>query len=90
MTLGYGPDFAVLRSRGVLMNIPRMARELQEEIPEGSINDGGHLVVGSIKFIGGLRTKVLAKLAEKIGHHENCSSAFSGFISYSLQIHDLF
>ncbi len=67
MTLGYGPDFVVLRSRGVLMNIPQMVRELQEEIPEASINGGGHLVVGSIKFVGGLRKKVLAKLAEKIG-----------------------
>lgn len=46
VTLWYGPDFTVIRSRGVLMNIPRMVRELQEEIPEGSINDGGHLVVG--------------------------------------------
>jgi RecJ-like exonuclease len=27
-------------------------------------------VVGSIKFVGGLRTKVLAKLAEKIGKAE--------------------
>ena len=70
VTLEYGPDFAVLRSRGVLMNIPQMVRELQEEIPEASINGGGHLVVGSIKFVGGLRTKVLAKLAEKIGKAE--------------------
>ncbi|MBC2762248.1 MAG: hypothetical protein HF970_02840 [ANME-2 cluster archaeon] len=46
VTLWYGPDFTVIRSRGVLMNIPRMVRELQEEILEGSINDGGHLVVG--------------------------------------------
>ena len=27
---------------------------------------GGHLVVGSIKFVGGIRKDVLAKLAEKI------------------------
>ena len=33
----------------------------------GSINGSGHLVVGSIKFVGGLRKKVLAKLAEKMG-----------------------
>jgi len=58
VTLGYGPDFTVLRSRGVLMNIPQIVRELQEEIPSGSINGGG------------LRTKVLAKLAEKIGKAE--------------------
>jgi len=70
VTLGYGPDFTVLRSRGVLINIPRMVRELQEEIPGGSINGGRHLVVWSIKFVGGLRMKVLAKLAEKIGMAE--------------------
>ena len=70
VTLGCGPDFTVLRSRGVLMNIHRMVREPQEEIPEASTNGGGHLVVGSIKFVGGLRTKVLAKLAEKIGKAE--------------------
>ena len=52
------------------MNIPQMVRELHEEIPEASINGGGHLVVGSIKFVGGLRTKVMAKLAEKIGQAE--------------------
>jgi len=67
VTLKYGPDFTVLRSRGVLMNIPGMVRELQEEIPEASINGGGHLVVGRIKFVSRLRTKVLAKLAEMIG-----------------------
>ena len=67
VTLGYGPDFTVLRSRGVLMNIPQMVRELQEEIPEASINGGGYLVGGRIKSVSRLRTKVLAKLAEMIG-----------------------
>ena len=41
-----------------------------QEIPEASINGGRHLVAGSIKFVGGLRKKVLAKLAEKIGRAE--------------------
>jgi archaea-specific RecJ-like exonuclease len=66
VTIGYGPDFAVLRSRGVKMNIPQMVRELMEEIPNGGVSGGGHLVVGSIKFVGGMRKDVLAKLAEKI------------------------
>jgi RecJ-like exonuclease len=66
VTIGYGPDFAVLRSRGVKMNIPQMVRELMAEIPNGGVSGGGHLVVGSIKFVGGMRKEVLAKLAEKI------------------------
>ncbi len=66
VTIGYGPDFAVLRSRGVKMNIPQMVRELMEEVPNGGVSGGGHLVVGSIKFVGGMRKEVLAKLAEKI------------------------
>ena len=66
VTIGYGPDFAVLRSKAVKMNIPRMVKELMEEIPNGGVSGGGHLVVGSIKFVGGMRKDVLAKLAEKI------------------------
>ncbi|HUH78461.1 MAG TPA: OB-fold nucleic acid binding domain-containing protein [Methanoregula sp.] len=66
VTIGFGPDFAVLRSRGVLMNIPRMVRELRNEIPGGGISGGGHLVVGSIKFVEGMRTTVLEALIEKI------------------------
>ncbi|WP_342676044.1 DHH family phosphoesterase [Methanofollis sp. UBA420] len=67
VTLGFGPDFAVLRSRGVLMNIPKMVRELREEINGGGISGGGHLVVGSIKFVEGMREAALAGLVEKIG-----------------------
>ncbi|MGA2917002.1 DHH family phosphoesterase [Methanoregula sp.] len=66
VTIGFGPDFAVLRSRGVLMNIPRMVRELRVEIPGGGISGGGHLVVGSIKFVEGMRGVVLEALIKKI------------------------
>ena len=48
------------------MNIPKMVRELREEIPGGGINGGGHLVVGSIKFVEGMREQVLQGLIEKI------------------------
>ncbi|MDD1694655.1 MAG: DHH family phosphoesterase [Methanoregula sp.] len=66
VTIGFGPDFAVLRSRGVLMNIPRMVRELRVELPGGGISGGGHLVVGSIKFVEGMRDVVLEALINKI------------------------
>jgi RecJ-like exonuclease len=66
VTIGFGPDFAVLRSRGVYMNIPRMVRELRNEIPGGGISGGGHLVVGSIKFVEGMRDVVLEALISKI------------------------
>jgi len=66
VTLGFGPDFAVLRSRGVHMNIPRMVRELRNEIPGAGISGGGHLVVGSIKFVEGMRDVVLEELIKKI------------------------
>ncbi|MCQ8894447.1 MAG: DHH family phosphoesterase [Methanolinea sp.] len=66
VTIGFGPDFAVLRSRGVMMNIPQMVRELREEIPGGGISGGGHLVVGSIKFVEGMRDEVLRGLIAKI------------------------
>jgi RecJ-like exonuclease len=66
VTIGFGPDFAVLRSRGVMMNIPKMVRELRDEIPGGGISGGGHLVVGSIKFVEGMRDEVLRGLIAKI------------------------
>lgn len=66
VTLGVGPDFAVIRSRGVRMNIPRMVRELREEIAGGGVNGGGHLVVGSIKFVEGMRSTVIENLIQKI------------------------
>jgi len=66
VTIGFGPDFAVLRSRGVMMNIPQMVRELRDEIPGGGISGGGHLVVGSIKFVEGMRDEVLDGLIAKI------------------------
>lgn len=67
VTIGFGPDFAVLRSRGVMMNIPRMVRELHSEISGGGVSGGGHLVVGSIKFVEGMRDVVLDSLIQKIG-----------------------
>ncbi|MGD9778049.1 MAG: phosphoesterase, partial [Methanosarcina sp.] len=70
VTIGYGPDFAVIRSKGVLMNIPKIVRELHEDIKGAGVNGGGHLVVGSIKFVEGMRTEVLSRLAEKIASAE--------------------
>lgn len=70
VTIGFGPDFAVLRSRGVLMNIPRMVRELRTEIRGGGVSGGGHLVVGSIKFVEGMREAVLEGLIAKIAQAE--------------------
>jgi RecJ-like exonuclease len=66
VTIGFGPDFAVLRSRGVMMNIPCMVRELRDELKGGGISGGGHLVVGSIKFVEGMRNEVLEALVAKI------------------------
>ncbi len=66
VTIGYGPDFAVIRSEGVELDIPRIVQELREEIVAG-VDGGGHLVVGSIKFIQAKRKEVLARLAAKIG-----------------------
>jgi RecJ-like exonuclease len=52
------------------MNIPEIVRNLHEEVVGGGVNGGGHLVVGSIKFVEGMRKTVLSKLVEKIGQYE--------------------
>ncbi|WP_115862337.1 DHH family phosphoesterase [Halorussus litoreus] len=70
ITIGYGPDFAVLRSDGVRLDIPQMVSELDEEIVGGGVSGGGHLVVGSIKFVPGMREEVLDALVEKMADAE--------------------
>jgi RecJ-like exonuclease len=66
ITVGYGPDFAVLRSDGVRLDIPRMVAELNEEVAGGGVSGGGHLVVGSIKFVKGMRAAVIDSLVDKM------------------------
>ncbi|WP_256299391.1 DHH family phosphoesterase [Haloarchaeobius salinus] len=78
ITIGYGPDFAVLRSDGVRLDIPQMVTELDEEIVGGGVSGGGHLVVGSIKFVKGRREEVIDALVEKMAEadlDEDLSSA---------------
>ncbi|MFB6201142.1 MAG: DHH family phosphoesterase [Halorhabdus sp.] len=70
ITIGYGPDFAVLRSDGVRLDIPDMVEQLRDEIPGGGVSGGGHLVVGSIKFVEGRREDVLDALVEKMADAE--------------------
>jgi len=70
ITIGFGPDFAVLRSDGVRLDIPQMVTELTDELPGAGVSGGGHLVVGSIKFVTGRREEVLDALIEKMAEAE--------------------
>mgnify|MGYP000386251072 FL=1 len=70
ITIGFGPDFAVLRSDGVRLDIPEMVTELTEGIVGGGVSGGGHLVVGSIKYVKGRREEVLDSLVEKMAAAE--------------------
>ena len=70
ITIGYGPDFAVLRSDGVRLDIPQMVTELTDELPGAGVSGGGHLVVGSIKFVTGRREEVLDALIQKMAKAE--------------------
>lgn len=67
ITIGYGSDFAVLRSDGVRLDIPEIVSELTETIRGGGVSGGGHLVVGSIRFVGGRREEVLESLISLLG-----------------------
>ena len=70
ITIGYGPDFAVLRSDGVRLDIPEMVSDLNDELPGAGVSGGGHLVVGSIRFVPGMREPVLDALVEKMADAE--------------------
>ena len=80
ITIGYGPDFAVLRSDGVRLDIPRMVSELNEEVVGGGVSGGGHLVVGSIKFVKGMREDVIDSLVAKMADAELDAELSSGAI----------
>jgi len=60
----------VLRSDGVRLDIPNMVTELNDELPEAGVSGGGHLVVGSIKFVKGRRSAVIEALIEKMADAE--------------------
>ncbi len=75
VTIGYGPDFAVLRAtedvgRRYRMNLNTLVAELAEELPGAGVTGGGHEVAGSIKFVEGYRRQVLERLAEKLARLE--------------------
>jgi RecJ-like exonuclease len=70
ITIGYGPDFAVLRSDGVRLDIPEMVEQLQTEFPGAGVSGGGHLVVGSIRFVPGRRESVVDALVDKMAEAE--------------------
>ncbi|MHA1396755.1 MAG: OB-fold nucleic acid binding domain-containing protein [Candidatus Heimdallarchaeaceae archaeon] len=58
VTLGEGPDFIILRSKGLIINFPKAVKLMQEKIPGAGVEGGGHEVVGSFKFYEGVRKKV--------------------------------
>ena len=66
ISIGCGPDFCVLRSDGVRLDIPAMVDELRETHPGAGVQGGGHLVVGSVKFVPGARDEVLSALVDLI------------------------
>jgi len=70
ITVGIGPDFAVLRSDGVRLDIPRMVDDLNEALAGAGVSGGGHLVVGSIRFVAGMREAVLEALVEEMATAE--------------------
>ena len=47
-----------------------MVSELQDQIEGAGVSGGGHLVVGSIKFVNGRREEVLDALVAKMADAE--------------------
>lgn len=59
ISMGLGPDFITLRmSDEVNMSVAAIVTELQEKLPYGNIDGGGHEHAGSIKFLSGAHDEV--------------------------------
>ncbi|NHJ39428.1 MAG: phosphoesterase [Asgard group archaeon] len=75
ITLGLGPDFVVLRSKGVLINFPMIIKNIKKKLPSAGIDGGGHEVVGSLKFIEGMYEEVISGLIKILSKVEVESSS---------------
>ncbi|AXI25055.1 hypothetical protein CFE53_02340 [Methanofervidicoccus sp. A16] len=69
ITIAYGPDFLVVRATDAVserfnFNLNLIVEQLIREIPEASIDGGGHECAGSVKFVEGLRDKVLSRFID--------------------------
>lgn len=69
ITLSYGPDFGVVRATDAVsekfsFNLNHIVTQLIDEIPEASLDGGGHECAGSLKFVEGLREKVINRFSE--------------------------
>jgi len=58
VTLGEGPDFIILRSRGLEINFPEAVKLMQKKLPNAGVEGGGHEVVGSFKYYEGEAKKI--------------------------------
>ena len=66
VTIGYGPDFCVIRAHDVDIDIPDIVDELKRDVEGAGVDGGGHKVVGSVKFVEGMRDEVLVELIDRI------------------------
>jgi RecJ-like exonuclease len=64
ITLGIGPDFVILRSNNAVINFPEAVKECHEKLPTAGVEGGGHEVVGTLKFVAGLREQVVETLKD--------------------------
>ncbi len=59
ISMGLGPDFITLRmTDGAGFSVGNIVKVLQEKIPYGNIDGGGHECAGSIKFFEAVREEV--------------------------------
>ncbi len=75
ITLAYGPDFGVVRATDAVserfdFNLNLVVEQLMNEIPEASLDGGGHECAGSLKFVEGLRDKVINRFIEIVENME--------------------
>ena len=66
VTVAYGPDFITVRATDAVgerfnFNLNSIVSQLVMEMPGASIDGGGHECAGSVKFVEGLREKVISR-----------------------------
>lgn len=66
ITIGYVSDMVILRATKPVLPVAEIIKKLRHDIPEASVDGGGHECAGSIKFVPGHLTTVLENIKQQI------------------------
>ena len=66
ITLGYLSDMIIIRATKPILPVAEIIKKLRHDIPEASVDGGGHECAGTIKFVSAHLTTILESIKQQI------------------------